>query len=58
MRYVILYGNHSLLKIPTTLQDWENIIKDFDEIWNMPHCLGAIDGKYIAVRQPKQSGSL
>ena len=34
------------------------IIKDFGEIWNMPHCLGAIDGKYIAMRQPKHSGSL
>ena len=31
----------------TTSQDWENIIKDFDEIWNMPHCLGAVDGKHI-----------
>ena len=35
------------VKTPTTSQDWENIIKDFDEIWNMPHCLGAVDGKHI-----------
>ena len=36
------------LKTPTTPQDWENIIKDFDEICNMLHCLGAINGKHIA----------
>ena len=46
------------VKTPTTPQDWENIIKDFDEIWNMSHCLGAIDGKHIAMRQHKHSGSL
>ena len=24
----------------------------------MPHCLGTIDSKHIAMRQPKHSGSL
>ena len=42
------------VKTPTTPQDWENIINDFDEIWNIPHCLGAIDGKHIAMRQLKR----
>ena len=46
------------VKTPTTPQDWEKVIRDFDEIWNMPHCLGGIDGKHIAMRQPKHSGSL
>ena len=46
------------VKTPSIPQDWENIIKDFDEIWNMPHCLGTIDSKHIAMRQPKHSGSL
>ena len=46
------------VKTPTTPQNWENIIKNFDEIWNMRYCLGAIDGKHIAMRQHKHSGSL
>ena len=45
------------VKTPTTPQK-ENIIKNFDEIWNMRYCLGATDGKHIAMRQHKHSGSL
>ena len=41
------------VKTPTNPQDWENIFNDFDEIWNMPHCLEAIDGKHITMTQPK-----
>ena len=29
----------------------------FKEKWNFPHCLGAIDGKYIVIRAPPRSGS-
>ena len=54
----IWYSLADFVKIPTTPQDWENINKDFDEIWNIPHCSGAIDGKHIAKAQPKHSGSL
>ena len=46
------------VKTPITMQDWENIVKDFDEIWNMLHCLRAIDGKHIAMKQSRRSGSL
>ena len=46
------------VKTPTTPQDQENIAKDFDEIWNVPHLFRAIDGKHIVMRQHKHSGSL
>ncbi|XP_046735632.1 protein ALP1-like [Diprion similis] len=41
-----------------TPQDWYEIGKDFLEIWNLPNCVGAIDGKHIAIQSPPNSGSL
>ena len=29
-------------KPPTTINDWKIISDDFNELWNMPHCLGAL----------------
>ena len=38
--------------------DWKKIAGDFYELWNMPHCVGAVDGKHIRMRKPSDSGSL
>ena len=43
---------------PRTTEDWKNIVKDFYEIWNLPHCIGAIDGKHIRIKAPANTGSL
>ncbi|XP_067940367.1 uncharacterized protein [Watersipora subatra] len=45
------------LKPPQTLDDWKGIAKGFEEHWNFPHCLGAIDGKHIRMQCPPAAGS-
>lgn len=37
--------------------DYERIASSFLNLWNMPNCCGAIDGKHIRIRSPAQSGS-
>lgn len=34
------------------------VAEDFEEFWNMPHCLGAMDGKHINIECTDNSGSL
>lgn len=46
------------LKPPCSPDDWQAISKDFEEVWNLPHCVGAIDGKHVNVQCPNNSGSL
>jgi len=44
------------LKPPTTIE-WEEKGREFYERWNLPNCIGAMDGKHISVQAPKKSGS-
>uniref|UniRef100_A0A6P7G4V8 Uncharacterized protein LOC114337679 n=1 Tax=Diabrotica virgifera virgifera TaxID=50390 RepID=A0A6P7G4V8_DIAVI len=45
------------LKVPNTAADWLNIAEEFQNIWNFPHCLGAMDGKHIVFKAPSSAGS-
>ena len=42
---------------PRTSKDWKCIAKDFENIWNLLHCIGAIDGKHVLVKSPLNSRS-
>ena len=39
---------------PTDPEDWKKIEERFRNKWNVPHAVGALDGKHIAI---KKSGS-
>ena len=42
---------------PTDPEDWKKIEERFRNRWNVPHAVGALDGKNIAIKKPKKSGS-
>lgn len=38
-------------------EQWEKIAGEFNEKWQSPHCVGAIDGKHMNIRAPPNTGS-
>ena len=42
---------------PNDPASWRVVEEKFRKRWNLPHCCGAIDGKHIRIRKPKQSGT-
>ena len=42
---------------PTVPKDWKSIEEKFRNRWNVPHAVGALYGKHMAIRKPWKSGS-
>ena len=54
--YTVLTTHY--LRPPSTEKEWKQISSEFLELWNMPHVIVAINGKYVAMECPKNTGSL
>ena len=48
---------HEYLMCPTDSEDWKKIEERFRNRWNVPHAVGALDRKHIAIKKYKNSGS-
>jgi hypothetical protein len=47
-----------LFTVPSTSEEWRTVASNFSAKWNFYHCCGAIDGKHVAIKKPRRSGSL
>lgn len=45
-------------KVPSTQLEWLEVARGFNETWNFPHCIGAVDGKHIVMKAPAHGGSV
>ncbi|KAI7789427.1 hypothetical protein IRJ41_012110 [Triplophysa rosa] len=45
--------------MPTPTEDiWKHTVRRFNERWNFPKCIGALDGKHVKIEAPANTGSL
>lgn len=50
----VLRGTY--MPLPTK-QEWKQIAERFSCLWNLPNCIGAIDGKHVGIEKLPNSGS-
>ena len=46
------------IQCPTTKAEWMAISAEFERKWNVSYTCGALDGKHVACRRPRNSGSI
>jgi len=44
-----------MLQMLTTAAEWLAVANDFEQKWNYPHVIGAIDGKHVVLQKPVSS---
>ena len=42
---------------PPSIDGWVKIAQEFEELWNLPHVIGALDGKHIRIVCPSETGT-
>lgn len=43
--------------VPTTPEQWKMITDRFENLWDLPNCIGALDRKYMQIGESPNPGS-
>ncbi|XP_066585172.1 putative nuclease HARBI1 [Prorops nasuta] len=54
--YLVLRKKY--LNTPNTNEEWADVANRYFQLWNFPHCIGAMDGRHIEFKAPLKDGSL
>ncbi|XP_068223754.1 uncharacterized protein [Palaemon carinicauda] len=54
---IIVVYKDEVLRCPKTEEDWKEVAARFSSRWNYHNCLGAVNGKHIAIKKPPNAGS-
>lgn len=46
-----------LFLLPKIQDEWKEIANGFEERWNFPNCVGAVDGNQVGIKKPPHTGS-
>ena len=46
------------IQLPTSEQEWLEKASAFEDLWDYPRCLGALDGKHCRIKAPGRSGTV
>lgn len=46
------------MQTPSTNEEWTEIANNYFQLWNVPNCIGAMDGRHIEFKVPLKDGSL
>jgi hypothetical protein len=47
-----------VFKCPNTHEECRAVADGFEQKWNFPHAIGALDGKHIRIKNPPKAGSM
>jgi hypothetical protein len=47
-----------VFRTPSNPAEWRKVADLYGRRWNLPHCCGALEGKHIALKQPRRTGTL
>ncbi|KAM7293087.1 protein ALP1-like [Ixodes scapularis] len=45
------------VKVPSSPAEWKAVAQGYQDLWQFPHCVGALDGKHVALVPPHETGA-